>query len=53
MNINRSNLSCKYGPKRENRDKGQKLAPNSEDPFNIVEEGLKIKHFTVYIKSLK
>ena len=48
MNINRANLSCKNGLKRENRDKGQHLAPNSEDPFNKVEEGLKKRHITVY-----
>ena len=53
MNTNRANLSCKNGPKRENRDKGQKLAPNGKEPFNKVEEGLKKWHFTVYIKSRK
>ena len=53
MNTNRANLSCKNGPKRENRDKGQKLASNSEEPFNKVEEGLKTRHFTVYVKLQK
>ena len=48
MNINRANLSCKNGHKRENRDKGKKLASKSEEPFNKVEEGLKILPFTVY-----
>ena len=39
------------GPKREVRDKGQKLAPNGKEPFNKVEERLKKRHFTVYVKS--
>ena len=51
MNINRANLSCKNGPKRENRDKGQQLSSNGQDPFKKVEEGLKTRHFTVYNKS--
>ena len=53
MIIDRTNLSCETGPKRENRDKGQKLASNSEEPFNKVEEGLKTRLFKVYIKSQK
>ena len=53
MNIKRTNLSSKNGPKRENRDKGQQLASTSEEPFNKVEDGLKKRHFTVYVKLRK
>ena len=53
MNKNRANLLCKNGPKREIRDKGQQLAPDNEEPFNKVEEGLKINHFTVQIEAQK
>ena len=45
MNTNSANLLCKNDPKRENRDKGQKMAPNRGEPFNKVEERLKKKTF--------
>ena len=48
MDTNKANLSCKNCPKRENRGKRQQLAPNGQEPFNKVEEGLKKRYFTVY-----